>query len=86
MQLLILATPLHGRDKDELDGEDVRQHNKVTRFRQLAFLMVVVLLFVSISTTIFALNQSRSARQSQKQSKKKTQFRRSSGERKLKTI
>ncbi len=61
-----LATPLHGRDKDELDGEDVRQHNKTTHFRKLAFSSVIVLLVISAGMTVYAMIQSSRAGQQQR--------------------
>lgn len=40
-----LAAPMHGIPKDELEGEDVRQHRRAVRFRRAAIVSLVVLLF-----------------------------------------
>jgi WD40 repeat protein/Tfp pilus assembly protein PilF len=61
-----LAAPLHGKDRDELDGEDVRQYKKATHFRQLVFTSLLFLLLVSVATAVFALRQSRLAQQNAK--------------------
>jgi len=63
-----LAAPMHGRDKDELESEDVRQHRRLTRLRRggvvgLAMLtaVAVVLATVALRQRSIAVQQSRVA-------------------------
>jgi WD40 repeat protein len=49
--LLDIAAPLHGKPKDELDGEDVRQYR---RTRRLMWLAVVILVFLTLATSVTA--------------------------------
>ena len=46
-----LAAPLHGRDKDELIGEDVRQYRRFLRYRNLG---IVSLLLLTVALGIAA--------------------------------
>ena len=46
--VLDLAAPLHGRPKDELDGEDVRQHRQTRRLAWSAVMVIVT--FAVIAT------------------------------------
>jgi WD40 repeat protein len=59
--ILDLAAPLLGRPKDELDGEDVRQHRRTTRLATGAILGLVVLTIASIAASIVANQQRKSA-------------------------
>ncbi len=57
-----LAAPLHGRPKDELIGEDVRQHRRAVRLARAAVATLVVLLIAAIASAVFALGQRNTAR------------------------
>ena len=57
-----VAAPLHGRPKDELIGEDVRQHRRAVRLARSAVAALVVLLIAAIASAVFALGQRNSAR------------------------
>ncbi|MGI0013761.1 MAG: WD40 repeat domain-containing protein, partial [Nitrososphaera sp.] len=46
--ILDIAPPLHGRDKDELDGEDVRQHRRFRIARNLALFTLAVLAYAAV--------------------------------------
>ena len=52
-----LAAPMHGVDKDELEGEDIRQHRRARRLARAGVATVVVLLVVSVVVALFALGQ-----------------------------
>lgn len=52
-----LAAPIHGRPKDELDSEDVRQHRSFTRVRRIAVAAIAVLMVASVVATIIAFIQ-----------------------------
>lgn len=59
--ILDLATPLHGKPKDELDGEDVRQYRNT---RRLVLIVVVLLLLLTLGAGLaayLALQQSKTA-------------------------
>lgn len=55
-----LAAPMHGISKDDLEGEDVRQHRRSRRFRMAATATLVVLtLTASLSGILAARNADR---------------------------
>ncbi|TKB81385.1 MAG: TIR domain-containing protein [Nitrospira sp.] len=45
--ILSIAAPLHGQAKDELDGEDVRQHRAAKRISVFVFVMIVCFALVA---------------------------------------
>jgi hypothetical protein len=51
-----LAAPMHGVSKDELEGEDVRQHRRMQRWRSTAVAALVVLTVVASATGVFAVH------------------------------
>src|SRR5689334_20021326 len=50
-----LAAPMHGVSKDELEGEDVRQHRRAKRLRSGAVVTLVVLALVTSLTGLSAV-------------------------------
>jgi len=52
-----LASTLHGRPKDELIGEDVRQHRKVKRLTASAVVTLALLTLAAIAGAVVALKQ-----------------------------
>jgi WD40 repeat protein len=50
-----LAAPMHGVSKDELEGEDVRQHRRAGRLRLAAVAALVGLAFVATLTGVLAV-------------------------------
>jgi WD40 repeat protein len=56
-----LAAPLHGRPKDELAGEDVRQHRRMLRTVRAAIAVLVTLLVAAVVAALVAYTQYRSA-------------------------
>ncbi|MGW4033292.1 TIR domain-containing protein [Streptomyces sp. NPDC004838] len=52
-----LAAPLHGRSKDQLDSEDIRQHRVATRMRRGAVTGLAILLVTSLAAGGFAWQQ-----------------------------
>ncbi|HET9517112.1 MAG TPA: TIR domain-containing protein, partial [Actinoplanes sp.] len=50
-----LAAPMHGLSKDELEGEDVRQHRRAQRLRAVAVGSLMLLTFVAILTGVLAV-------------------------------
>jgi WD40 repeat protein len=59
--VLDIAAPLLGRPKDELDGEDVRQHRRTRRIAAAAGAGLVVLTISSVVAGIIANQQRKSA-------------------------
>jgi WD40 repeat protein len=59
--VLDLAAPLHGRPKDDLDGEDVRQHRRTQRVAWSAGLALVVLTVAALGAATMAVHQARIA-------------------------
>ena len=59
-----LAAPAHGMAKDELTGEDVRQHRRALRQAVAAGVALVFLTLASIATSVFAVNAAGAARRS----------------------
>jgi hypothetical protein len=58
-----LAATIHGRDKDELVGEDVRQHRRAQRLAASAIAALSVLSAIAIVVAIFAVGQRNAARE-----------------------
>lgn len=52
-----LAATLHGRSKDDLLGEDVRQHRRARRFRRLSWAGLSVLTVLAVVAAIVAFAQ-----------------------------
>ncbi len=52
-----LAAPMHGIAKDELEGEDIRQHRRARRLARVGITVVVLLLIVSVVFGGYAINQ-----------------------------
>jgi WD40 repeat protein len=57
-----LAAPLHGRPKDELFGEDVRQHRRFVRIRRATVISLATLTLGSIVGASVAVEQRNTAR------------------------
>lgn len=55
--VLDVAAPLHGRSKDELDGEDVRQFAHTKRLARAAIAGLVVLTIAALGAAWFAMRQ-----------------------------
>ena len=56
-----LAAPLHGRSKDELIGEDLRQHRRMMRWRNIAIVTLSLLLMITTATSVVAVQQRNTA-------------------------
>jgi WD40 repeat protein len=56
-----LAAPLRGVPKDELIGEDIRQHRRLNRWRNVALAVVTTLLIGAIAAAAVAVQQSKAA-------------------------
>jgi WD40 repeat protein len=57
-----LAAPLHGQAKDELFGEDVRQHRRTVRLARSAVAILVLLALLASSAAVVAIGQRNLAR------------------------
>ena len=55
--VLDVAAPLHGKPKDELDGDDVRQHRRAKRLAWSAVIGLVILTISSIAAAFIAIQQ-----------------------------
>ena len=56
-----MAAPLHGRPKDELNGEDVRQHRSTRRVARTAVATLVVMLAAAVVAAVIAIDQRETA-------------------------
>lgn len=52
-----LASPLHGKPKDELAGEDIRQHRRTQRVTRAAVAILTCLALVAASMAVLAVRQ-----------------------------
>ena len=52
-----LAAPMHGIPKDELEGEDIRQHRRTRRLTRAAFSVLTLLVVIALVATSFAVRQ-----------------------------
>ncbi|MET3425148.1 WD40 repeat protein [Actinoplanes tereljensis] len=57
-----LAAPMHGMSKDDLEGEDVRQHRRAKRLRSGAVVTLVVLALLASFTGMSAVRNAERAR------------------------
>jgi WD40 repeat protein len=57
-----VAAPIHGTDKDELVGEDIRQHRRALRLAWSAVALLVVLLVAASAAGLVAVDQRDEAR------------------------
>ncbi len=57
-----LAAPLHGRPKDELFGEDVRQHRRTLRWVRGTVAVLAALALLASAAAVVAVRQSNTAR------------------------
>ena len=55
--ILDIAAPLHGKDKDQLDGEDVRQFKRMRRLRAAAVAGLVALALASTTAAVVAVKE-----------------------------
>jgi hypothetical protein len=60
--VLDLAATLHGVPKDELDGEDVRQHHRFKILTRLTICVLTVLLLAALGLSVIAIGQTQEAR------------------------
>ncbi len=57
-----LAAPIHGKPKDELEGEDVRQHRRLVRLRRAAIVSLTLLTIAASVAGVLALLNAQRAR------------------------
>ena len=57
-----LAAPMHGVAKDELEGEDIRQHRRARRLARGGVAALGLLVVISVVVSLFAVVQRNSAR------------------------
>ena len=55
--VLDIAAPLYGRAKDELDGEDVREHRRTRRIAWMAGLMLLILTAGAVAAAFYEFKQ-----------------------------
>jgi WD40 repeat protein len=55
--LASLAAPIHGRPRDELIGDDLRQHRRTLRIARSAVATLVVLLLAAVMASVVAVDQ-----------------------------
>ena len=65
-----LAAPMHGIAKDELEGEDIRQHRRARRLARGTVATLAVLLVVALIATGVAVNKSNQANRERNQADK----------------
>jgi WD40 repeat protein len=64
-QVAEIAAPLHGLAKDELEGEDVRQHRRTKRWAAAAVIALLLLTTASVFASVLAVSNSRAAEAAQ---------------------
>ena len=69
-----VGAPLHGRPKDELVGEDVRQHRRALRLARGAVATLSILLLAAVASGLLALNQRNSAREERDRAEEQTRI------------
>lgn len=57
-----IAAPIRGVAKDDLDGEDVRQHRRFRQVRRLAICALALLLLLAVTASLIAVGQRNEAR------------------------
>ncbi|GAA0816086.1 TIR domain-containing protein [Spirilliplanes yamanashiensis] len=68
-----LAAPMHGVSKDDLEGEDVRQHRRARRLWSFAAASLMLLTFVSVLTGLLALHNADRANASAAEARRQQQ-------------
>lgn len=56
-----VAASIHGKSKDEIEGEDIRQHRRTVRIRRIAVAALAVLTLAAVAAGIVALIQRQQA-------------------------
>jgi WD40 repeat protein len=56
-----LAAPIHGRERSDIVGEDVRQHRRTVRLARGAIATLTILLALSLLATVLAFSERRTA-------------------------
>jgi WD40 repeat protein len=69
-----LAAPLHHQAKDDLAGEDVRQHRRTVRIARAAIAMLIVLALVATSTAVVAVRERQTALAQRDQTRRQLQI------------
>jgi len=69
-----LAAPLHGRPKDEMIGEDVRQYRRTKQLAWSAILTLLALTVTSVVAAYFAVQQRNTAEQQRKMAENRLQM------------
>ena len=73
--VLDLAAPLYGRPKDELDGEDVRQHRRTRRLAWAASIALILLTITAFAAAGIAVRQANIADQRRQEAERERQNR-----------
>jgi WD40 repeat protein len=69
-----LAAPMHGISKDELEGEDVRQHRRARRLWSVAAGALTLLAFVAILTGLLAIRNADRANAAANEARRQAQL------------
>ena len=56
-----VAAPLHGVSKDQLIGEDIRQHKRSVRLRRSAVASLAAITLIAVAASVFAVRSARDA-------------------------
>ena len=68
-----LAAPMHGVSKDDLEGEDVRQHRRARRLWSFGVSALMLLTFVAVLTGLLALHNADRANASAQEARRQQQ-------------
>ena len=68
-QIADIASPVHGVPKDELTGEDVRQHRRAIRLAIGAAIALAFLTVAAVAMSVFAVNSAAAARRNAAQAR-----------------
>jgi WD40 repeat protein len=69
-----LAAPMHGKAKDDLESEDVRQHRHTRRLARGSASLLALLLAVSVAFATFAVQQREQAQHNAKRAEQQTEI------------
>lgn len=72
--VLDLAAPLYGRAKDDLDGENVRQHRRTRRVAWSAGIVLIVLTITSLVAAGMAIHQAKIAEERRQEAERERQI------------
>lgn len=68
-----LAAPIHGQDKDSLEGQDLREFRKARRYRRIATLALAAMVLLLAAATVAAFRSAEEARRQEQEALRQEQ-------------